>query len=63
MFSFLGTPTERDWPGISSMPDYKTIFPKFKLTGFNDVNLPEDVSNVLKVRNYTYTNIIFSFIK
>uniref|UniRef100_A0A1A9ZKZ6 Protein kinase domain-containing protein n=1 Tax=Glossina pallidipes TaxID=7398 RepID=A0A1A9ZKZ6_GLOPL len=27
MFRILGTPTEEIWPGITSLPDYKTTFP------------------------------------
>lgn len=27
--SVLGTPTEIDWPGVTSFPDYKSSFPKW----------------------------------
>jgi cyclin-dependent kinase len=27
--SVLGTPTEMDWPGVTSFPDYKSSFPKW----------------------------------
>lgn len=27
--SVLGTPTEADWPGVTSFPDYKSSFPKW----------------------------------
>lgn len=27
IFRVLGTPTEATWPGISTLPDYKDIFP------------------------------------
>jgi len=30
IFQFHGTPTERTWPGISQIPDFKPIFPRFK---------------------------------
>lgn len=29
IFRILGTPTEADWPGVSSFPDYKSSFPKW----------------------------------
>jgi len=29
IFRVLGTPTEGDWPGVTSFPDYKTSFPKW----------------------------------
>lgn len=30
MRSVLGTPDEGSWPGVSSLPDYKTSFPKWR---------------------------------
>lgn len=30
IFKFHGTPTEKDWPGITTLPDFKPSFPKFK---------------------------------
>jgi len=29
IFQMLGTPSERDWPGVSQLPDYKAAFPKW----------------------------------
>lgn len=29
IFRILGTPTEADWPGVTSFPDYKPTFPKW----------------------------------
>ena len=29
IFRVLGTPTENDWPGVTSFPDYKPSFPKW----------------------------------
>lgn len=29
VFRTLGTPTEDDWPGVSQLPDYKPLFPKW----------------------------------
>jgi cyclin-dependent kinase len=26
----LGTPSETDWPGVTSYPDFKSSFPKWK---------------------------------
>jgi cyclin-dependent kinase len=28
--SLLGTPTENDWPGVTTFPDFKTSFPKWQ---------------------------------
>lgn len=30
IFKFFGTPTNSEWPGITSLPDFKLTFPKFK---------------------------------
>jgi len=30
IFSYFGTPTESDWPGVSKLPYYKDTFPKFR---------------------------------
>ena len=37
----MGTPTEEDWPGVSSFPDYKSSFPNWK-----PANLKEIVSSL-----------------
>jgi cyclin-dependent kinase len=44
--SILGTPSEQDWPGVTSFPDFKPSFPKWKgtnitsiVTGLDDVGL------------------------
>lgn len=29
IFRVLGTPTEEDWPGVTSFPDFKSSFPKW----------------------------------
>ena len=29
IFRVLGTPTEASWPGVSSLPDYRDIFPRW----------------------------------
>ncbi len=28
-FKITGTPTEATWPGVTSLPDFKSTFPKF----------------------------------
>ena len=30
IFKILGSPAEEDWPGVTSLPDYKHSFPKWK---------------------------------
>ncbi|KAF1999251.1 Pkinase-domain-containing protein [Amniculicola lignicola CBS 123094] len=32
IFRILGTPTEQDWPGVTSFPDFKPSFPKWNRT-------------------------------
>ena len=34
IFQFHGTPTEKTWPGITQIPDFKPTFPRFKSTDF-----------------------------
>lgn len=29
IFRLMGTPTEETWPGVTTLPDYKPIFPKW----------------------------------
>lgn len=44
VFRTLGTPTEEDWPGVSQLPDYKPLFPKWDPNPLPDaiVNLNAD---------------------
>ncbi|TKX21129.1 cyclin-dependent kinase [Elsinoe australis] len=37
IFRILGTPDEQDWPGVTSLPDFKPSFPKWKR------NVEEDI--------------------
>ena len=37
IFKLLGTPTEKTWPGVSELPDFKKTFPKFRRESFQDV--------------------------
>jgi len=30
LFSLLSTPTEQEWPGVTSFPDFKSSFPKWQ---------------------------------
>lgn len=43
IFRILGTPTEATWPGVSSMPDYKPVFPRWERQDISQV-LPSDIS-------------------
>lgn len=38
VFRTLGTPDESKWPGVSQLPDYKSMFPKWD---------PQDIREVL----------------
>lgn len=33
IFRILGTPTEKNWPGVSQLQDYKTDFPRWNGEG------------------------------
>jgi len=37
IFRSLGTPTEALWPGVSSLPDYKPVFPRWEPQGITQV--------------------------
>jgi cyclin-dependent kinase len=41
--SILGTPSEQDWPGVTSFPDFKPSFPKWGRTDIANIvtNLDE----------------------
>jgi len=41
IFRILGTPTEANWPGVSSLPDYKSVFPRW--------DPPQNIQQVLPV--------------
>jgi len=43
IFRVLGTPTEATWPGVSSLPDYKPVFPRWEAQDIGQA-LPHDVS-------------------
>ncbi|KAF1953689.1 Pkinase-domain-containing protein [Byssothecium circinans] len=36
IFRILGTPSEQDWPGVTSFPDFKASFPKWNRTDIAD---------------------------
>ncbi|BGP24383.1 Cyclin-dependent kinase catalytic subunit [Rhodotorula toruloides] len=40
IFRLMGTPTERTWPGLKQMPDYKASFPQWRATDLRQL-LPE----------------------
>jgi len=44
IFRIMGTPTEQCWPGVSSLPDYKAVFPKWEPPANIKHVLPMDLS-------------------
>jgi len=38
IFSTLGTPNEAVWPGVSSLKDYKPVFPQWKAEGLGKIS-------------------------
>jgi serine/threonine protein kinase len=49
IIQMYGTPTEKMWPGITKLPDYKLTFPQFKGKGLNSYssNLDENGLDLL----------------
>lgn len=43
IFRVLGTPDENDWPGVTSLPDFKASFPKWKRNQEKDIIPPDGV--------------------
>merc|ERR1719277_1027337 len=37
IFRKLGTPTEAEWPGLSTLPDFKPTFPKWRRRSWEDI--------------------------
>jgi len=35
IFGLHGTPSPKDWPGVTELPDFKPSFPRFKATPFD----------------------------
>jgi len=46
IFRILGTPTEADWPGVTSLPDFKPSFPKWTRSENQDI-INGDGANIL----------------
>lgn len=46
IFRKLGTPREADWPGVTSFPDFKPTFPKWKRATDQEI-VPDDGARVL----------------
>lgn len=40
IFHMMGTPNEINWPGVSQLPEYRAIFPKWE-----EVKLPNGITN------------------
>lgn len=52
IFQFHGTPTEKTWPGVSTIPDFKPTFPKFRPVSPHDFfkNMkPDAIDLVMKL--------------
>ena len=52
ILSILGTPSEDNWPGISSLPDYKPTFPHWNGQELTETvpGLDEDGIDLIRVR-------------
>jgi len=52
IFRTLGTPDEDMWPGVSNLPDYKRIFPRWEAQNVSEIvpMLDADGTDLLMVR-------------
>ena len=52
IFRTLGTPSEEIWPGVTSLPDYKPLFPRWESQYLGDIlfNAEKEAIPVLEVR-------------
>lgn len=52
IFRTLGTPDEDVWPGVSNLPDYKRIFPRWEAQNVSEIvpMLDADGTDLLTVR-------------
>lgn len=52
IFRTLGTPDEDMWPGVSNLPDYKRIFPRWEAQNMSEIvpMLDADGTDLLMVR-------------
>jgi hypothetical protein len=52
IFRTLGTPDEDIWPGVSNLPDYKRIFPRWEAQNVSEIvpMLDPDGTDLLMVR-------------
>lgn len=52
IFRTLGTPDEDIWPGVSNLPDYKRIFPRWEAQNVSEIvpMLDADGTDLLMVR-------------
>ncbi len=41
MFQVLGTPTEEQWPGVSSLPHWQALFPQWPPLGLAQARAPK----------------------
>ena len=55
----MGTPTEKTWPGVRQLPDYKDSFPHWLPQDLNDhvLGLDEDGIDLLEVRLPAYPSV------
>ena len=54
IFRTLGTPSEKIWPGVTSLPDYKPLFPRWESQHLGDLlpNVDKEAIPVREVRIY-----------
>ncbi|WOL10020.1 hypothetical protein Cni_G18774 [Canna indica] len=62
IFRVLGTPNEEIWPGVTSLPDFKTTFPKWLPKDLSTVvpNLESAGIDLLSVSHSNFTKIPYS---
>lgn len=68
IFRTLGTPDETIWPGVSQLPDYKSMFPKWDSRDLDEVvpNFDTNARDLFIVNSHFFLisclNIFFFFL-
>lgn len=64
IFRTFGTPDEKIWPGVSQLPDYKSMFPQWDARNLKEVvpNFDDDARDLFSVLCYYIYLIIHLYI-
>ena len=62
IFQLLGTPTETEWHGYTSLPDYQTCFPKWSKRNLHQVIGSEHPIEAIRLLELVSNNTNFILI-